>query len=167
MKTEILSQSAVMDAITKVMAGARALQGQIHQCALSTLSHVAQHGDFRGVAHLLNGLPNGQRVQALVVWYQHFSDGALQIKKANGSFSVSLKQDWQNKCTFDLEGADATDYAAFTKESKPAAFTVEKLVKWLESKANNMDDAEVAPETRGVAAKLVATYRDMIKIAVT
>ncbi len=171
MNIEIISQSAVMEVITKIATTAKALQSQIHQCAVSTLAHVAEHGDYRGVTALLNALPVGQRVQALAVWFQHFSDGALQIKKAEaGGFAVSLKAGWQDKCSIDIESAAATDYATFTKESKPNTFTVERLIKMIEDKANNTElnadgSPKVADAARAVAAKLVAAYRDMIKAA--
>lgn len=171
MNIEILSQKDTNEQIVKIATTAKALQGQIHQCAVSSLAHINEHGDFRGAQALLNALPNGQRVQALAVWFGHFSDGALQIKKAeSGGFAVSLKSGWQDKCSIDIEAACLTDYAAFTKEAKPATFTVEKLIKMIEDKANNVElnadgSAKVDPSARGVAAKLVAAYRDMIKIA--
>lgn len=171
MLIEILTQTAINEVIQKIATTAKALQGQIHQCAVSTLSHIAEHGDYRGAAALLNALPTGQRVQALVVWFQHFSDGALQIKKAeSGGFAVSLKAGWKDSCSIDVEAAMLTDYAAFTKEAKPATFTVEKLIKMIEDKANNTElnvdgSAKVDPSARGVAAKLVAAYRSMIKAA--
>lgn len=171
MNIEILTQTATNEQIMTIATTAKALQSQIHQCAVSTLWHINEHGDFRGAQALLNALPNGQRVQALAVWFQHFSDGALQIKKAEaGGFAVSLKTGWKDKCSIDIEAACLTDYAAFTKEAKPATFTVEKLLKMIEDKANNVElnvdgSPKVDPAARGIAAKLVAAYRAMIKAA--
>ena len=161
MKIEILTVSAIGEVLEKIATTARALQSQIHQCAVSALSHTFEHGDFRSVTRLLNALPNGQRVQALAVWFTHFSNNALTIKKVSGSFSVVLDSsklgDEMQRLEM-LEFAMEQDYGTFTKEAKPTAMTLEKLVKWLESKATAGDD-EVEPAAKVVAAKLVAGYK--------
>ena len=168
---DLLTQSAIGEVITRIATTAKALQRDIHVVACSTLAHVAEHGDYRGVLSLLNAMPNGQRVQALVVWYQHFSDGALQISKGtDGGFAVKLKAGWKDSCSIDVATAMLTDYAAFTKEAKPATLSVEKLIKMIEDKANNTElnadgSPKVDPAARSIGAKLVAIYRDMIKQA--
>lgn len=178
MKIEILSVSAIGEVLDKIATTAKALQSQIHQCAVSALAHTFESGDYRSVTKLLNALPNGQRVQALSVWFAAMSDSMLEIKKANGAFSVALMSGWKDK----LGDSDETraaraeqllgvameqDYGSFTKESKPAAMTLEKMIKWLESKAvANEDDVE--PAAKVVAAKLVATYKaDVTKLIAT
>lgn len=166
MKIEILSVSAIGEVLDKIATTAKALQSQIHQCAVSSLAHTFEHGDFRSVTKLLNALPNGQRVQALAVWFAHFSGNALAVKKASGAFSVVLDS---SKLTFDraemLEQAMEQDYGTFTKESTPAALTLEKLIAWVEKKAQANDD-EVEPAAKAVAAKLVADYKATIASAV-
>lgn len=168
MKIEILSVSAIGEVLDKIATTSRALQAQIHQCAVSALSHTFEHGDYRSVTKLLNALPNGQRVQALAVWFQHFSNDALTIKKVSGSFSVvydsnKLPQNVEEM----LESAMEQDYGSFTKEAKPTAMTLEKMIKWLESKATANDD-DVEPAAKAVATKLVATYKaDVTKLIAT
>lgn len=170
MKIEILSVSAIGEVLDKIATTAKALQSQIHQCAVSALSHTFEHGDFRSVTKLLNALPNGQRVQALAVWFAHFSNNALAINKTSGAFSVVLDSsklgDEMQRLEM-LEQAMEQDYGSFTKESKPTAMTLEKMIKWLESKAvANEDDVE--PAAKAVAAKLVATYKaDVTKLVAT
>lgn len=170
-KIEILSVSAIGEVLDKIATTAKALQSQIHQCAVSALSHTFENGDYRSVTRLLNALPNGQRVQALAVWFAAMSDNMLEIKKANGAFSVSLVSGWKDKlgdrAETLLEVAMEQDYGSFTKESKPQAMTLEKLVKWLESKATANED-EVEPAAKVVAARLVADYKAQIvaKVAV-
>lgn len=171
MKIEILSVSAIGEVLDKIATTAKALQSQIHQCAVSALSHTFESGDYRSVTKLLNALPNGQRVQALSVWFTAMSDSMLEIKKANGAFSVALMSGWKDKLGDRAEQLLAVameqDYGSFTKESKPAAMTLEKMIKWLESKAvANEDDVE--PAAKAVAAKLVATYKaDVTKLVAT
>jgi len=161
MKIEILTVSAIGEVLEKIATTARALQSQIHQCAVSALSHTFEHGDFRSVTRLLNALPNGQRVQALAVWFAHFSNNALTIKKASGAFSVVLDSSKLGDEMLRMELLDAAmdqDYGTFTKESKPTALTLEKLIGWIEKRATANDD-EVEPAAKAVAAKLVASYK--------
>jgi hypothetical protein len=162
MKIEILSVSAIGEVLDKIATTAKALQSQIHQCAVSALAHTFESGDYRSVTRLLNALPNGQRVQALAVWFGAMSDNVLEIKKANGAFSVSLAAGWKDKIGDRaeqlLEVAMEQDYGSFTKESKPTAMTLEKMIKWLESKATASDD-DVEPAAKVVAAKLVTSYK--------
>lgn len=163
MKIEILTVSAIGEVLDKIATTAKALQSQIHQCAVSALSHTFEHGDYRSVVRLLNALPNGQRVQALAVWFAHFSNNALEIKKASGAFTVSfdskklVDMDKDNMLIVAME----QDYGSFTKESKPAALSLEKLIGWIEKKATANDD-EVEPAAKAVAAKLVADYKSGI-----
>lgn len=171
MKIEILSVSAIGEVLDKIATTAKALQSQIHQCAVSALAHTFESGDYRSVTRLLNALPNGQRVQALSVWFTAMSDNTIEIKKANGAFAVALVSGWKDKigdrAVQLLEVAMEQDYGSFTKESKPATMTLEKLVKWLESKATANDD-DVEPAAKAVAAKLVATYKaDVTKLVAT
>lgn len=172
MKIEILSVSAIGEVLDKIATTAKALQSQIHQCAVSALAHTFESGDYRSVPRLLNALPNGQRVQALSVWFSAMSDNTLEIKKANGAFSVALAAGWKDKIGDRaeqlLEVAMAQDYGSFTKEAKPTAMTLEKMIKWLESKATAGDE-EVEPAAKAVAAKLVQSYKAevVLKIVAT
>lgn len=161
-KIEILTVSAIGEVLDKIATTAKALQSQIHQCAVSALSHTFESGDYRSVTRLLNALPSGQRVQALSVWFDAMSDHVLEIKKANGAFSVALAAGWKDKIGDRaeklLDVAMATDYGSFTKESKPTAMTLEKMIKWLEAKATAADE-DVEPAAKAVAANLVSNYK--------
>ncbi len=169
---EILTRSAVFEVITRIGTAAKTLQAEIHQAAVSTLDHTREHGDYRGALALVNALPNGQRVQGLIVWFEHFSSGALKFKanKDGAGFSAKLSAE-RSEDDFDIAAAMLTDYGTFTKEAKPATFTVDKLIKMLESKANDdrtNDDGtpKVEPSARSVAAKFVRTYREAVSAAI-
>jgi len=159
---EILSVSAIGEVLNQIATTAKALQSQIHQCAVSALAHTFESGDYRSVTRLLNALPNGQRVQALAVWFDAMSDHVLEIKKANSAFSVALAAGWKDKIGDRadqlLEVAMAQDYGTFTKEAKPTAMTLEKMIKWLEAKATAPDE-DVEPAAKAVAGKLVSNYK--------
>lgn len=165
---EILSRSAVVEVIARIGTAAKTLQADIHAAAVSTLDHTREFGDYRGALALINALPNGQRVQGLIVWFEHFSNGALKFKtnKDGAGYTAKLSQERADE-DFDVAAAMLTDYGSFSKEAKPTTFTVDKLMKMLESKANDdrvNDDGtpRVEATARVVAAKLVRSYRDAV-----
>lgn len=173
MKIEIISKAAVMEFITGLKTRAVTLQAEIHQAAVSTLDHCREHGDYRGALALVNALPSGQRVEGLMTWFAHFSNGKLTFKKdnASGARVAKLSVDRVDS-DFDIEAAMLTDFGSLTKEAKPAVFTVEKLLKFIESKANNTETnadgtPKVADDARAVAAKLVASYRSQMAAAIS
>lgn len=169
-KIEILSQTAVTAVIASIKTNAVKLQGEIHQAAVSTLDHVREHGDFRGALALVCALPNGQRVEGLIAWYSHFSNGKLTFKKdQHGQRTCTLKRE-RDETDFDIEAAMLTDFGALTKEPKANTFGVDKLIKMLESKANNTETnsdgtPKVSEDCRAISAKLVASYRAMVSVA--
>lgn len=170
MNIEIISKADVMEFIAGIKTSAVKLQAEIHQVAVSTLDHCRAYGDYRGVLALVNALPNGQRVEGLMVWYQTFSNGMLTFKKgANGERTCTLSAK-RVESDFDIQAAMLTDYGALTKEAKPATFTVEKLIKSIEQKANNVElnvdgSPKVDAAARAMSAKLVAYYRDLVSVA--
>lgn len=163
----VLAQSEIMDFVGKIATTAKALEANIHQASLSTLVHVEEFGDYRGVSALLNALPKGQRVQALAEWYRNFSDKALSIRLNEGVWQVSLKKGWKQECVFDIEGAAEVSYAEFSKEVAPKPMTVEKLLGMIKRVADQMDDAKAEPSARAVAADLLASHRAKVAAAVT
>lgn len=170
MNIEIISKQDVMEFIAGIKTSAVKLQAEIHQIAVSTLDHCREHGDYRGALALVNALPNGQRVEGLIVWYQTFSNGMLTFKKgANGERSCALSAK-RVDADFDIQAAMLTDFGALTKEAKPATFTVEKLIKSIEQKANNVElnvdgTPKVDEAARAMSAKLVAYYRSLVNAA--
>lgn len=161
----ILTQSAVTEVIARIGSAAKTLQADIHQAAVSTLDHCREHGDYRGALALVNALPNGQRVLALVEWFQHFSTSKLMFKKSKdgAGFTAELSKD-RADTDFMVELAMATDYGSFTKEVAPKTMDVVALIKSLESKANNDKlnadgSPKVSQEARAAAAFLVASFR--------
>ena len=158
-KIVLLTQSEAAEYISMIGKTAKTLQADIHQTAVSVLAHTKEHGDYRGVLSLLAALPNGQRVQALGVWFGHFSNGALKCEKKAGQWVVVFDSKLVDK--IDVELAGETDFGTLTKETKPAAMTMEKLIKWLENKATANDD-EVEPAAKAVAKMLVTDYKEFV-----
>lgn len=170
MKIEIISQSDVMEFITSVKSKAVLLQAEIHQAAVSTLDHCREHGDYRGALALVNALPNGQRVEGLIAWYSHFSNGKLAFKKDQHGQRTAKLEARRVDSDFDIQAAMVTDFGQLTKEAKPATFTVEKLIKSLEQKASNTEtNSDGTPKVdmaaRAMSAKLVNYYRGLVQEA--
>lgn len=171
-KLTLLTQADVMTRIDTLGVAARALQADIHLCAVSALDHVRAHGDTRGACALMNALPNGQRVKSLGVWFNAFSGGKLALtqNKDTKAWEANLSKD-RSDSDFDVAGAEATDYGAFTKEIAPQTMTLLKLVKKLEGFSTNDEtntdgSPKVDSEARAMAAELVAQVRvKMIKAA--
>lgn len=166
MLIQILSQKAVAELIAGIGSDAKTVQANIHVAAVSTLDHAREHGDFRGCLALLNALPNGQRVKALNAWYQGFSNKKLQFKlnKDSKEWEGSISKE-RAESDFNVTGAMAVSFADYTQEREPGTFTLLKLVKSLESKANNTEtntdgSAKVADDARVAAAKVIAFLRE-------
>lgn len=162
---EILSQSAVTDKVAIIGKASKALQADIHQVAVSTLDHCREHGDYRGALGLVNALPNGQRVKALVAWYQNFSNGKLTFKGGSKGepFTAELNKTRVDS-DFNVAAAMLVDYGSFTAEIAPKTMTLEAFVKSCETKADNDEvntdgTPKISREARAFAAKCVAMYR--------
>jgi hypothetical protein len=165
---KFLSIEECSKAITEIRGSAKDLQTRIHLVAVSTLVHIRDTGDVRGALQLVQALPNGQRVEALKVWYTAMSSNKLTFGKDKDTSETTLKLAKDRvPAHFLIDDAIVTDYGSFTKEAKPRTFTVDQLIKQLEAKANNTELNEdgtpkVEPSARLVAAKMVRSYRDAV-----
>lgn len=167
----ILTQSAVVEVIARIGTAAKTLQADIHQAAVSCLDHTREFGDYRGALALVNALPNGQRVEGLIIWFERFSNGMLTFKKQKeGGYTAKLSPE-RTDGDFDVAAAMLTDYGSASKEVRPSTLTTDKLIKMLESKANDdrlNDDGtpKVEATARAMASKFVRTYREAVSAAI-
>jgi hypothetical protein len=155
----ILDQAACGKKIDRIRKIGKALQNEIHVVAVSTLSHIRDHGDYTLAVRLLDALPNGQRVKALAHWYGHFSSGAatFSFDKSGGWGAKLLKA--RTPEMFDIEGAIETSFADLVEEKGYSTLNVAQVVAYLKRKANengvNPDGTpKVAPEAREMLATL-------------
>lgn len=165
---KILSVEECNKSIGEIRSNAKALQAVIHTVACSTLVHVRDTGDTRGMLALVQALPNGQRVEGLKAWYTGMSSGAITFGKNNdtGETTVKLAKDRKPEM-FLMEQAEATDFGSYTKEARPRTFTVEQLIKQLQAKADdttlNVDGTpKVSPEARMLAGRMLKSYNDAV-----
>lgn len=131
---KILSQADAAKVIKSIKVRAGRLQSDIHQVAVSTLSHMQEHGDFRGAVALMNALPSGQRVKGLAAWYKNFSGGKFSLRqdKKQGNIWVGTLQKDRTSEDFNIEEASKITFAEFTAEVTPNQISEETIKKYLE-----------------------------------
>lgn len=148
--------------ITKIRRVGEVLQANVHAVAVGTLAHAAAHGDVTVAADLLNALPSGQRVKALVEWYRHFSSKqmSLYVDKKTGSYVGKMVPGWSAD-KFRVEDAKAVSYGDLTKEKNPAQTIDLKAVRGMlarivnNTKANADGSLQVTERARSVSIELV------------
>lgn len=155
----ILDQATCGKKIDRIRKIGKALQNEIHVVAVSTLSHIRDHGDYTLAVRLLDALPNGQRVKALAHWYGHFSNGLA-------TFSFDKSGGWACKLAkarpaemFDIDGAYGTSFADLVAEKGYSTMTVDNVLAYLKRKSDedgvNPDGTpKVQPEAREMLAAL-------------
>ena len=134
---KILSQADTVKKIKSIRTRANKLQSDIHVCAVSTLAHMRDHGDYTGAVLLMNALPNGQRIKGLAAWYKNFSNGkfALRQDKKQGNIWVGAlqsKADGRVEEDFNVEGASKITFAEFSNESVENQVTPDSIKKYLD-----------------------------------
>lgn len=168
-----LSIEECTKSIGEIRGSAKILQALIHTVAVSTLVHVRDTGDTRGALALVQALPNGQRVEGLKAWYAGMSSNLLSFGKNQDTGETTIKLGKDRKPEqFLVTEAEATDFGSYTKEAKPRTFSVEQLLKQLQTRANDTElntdgSAKTSPEARMVAGKLLKTWNDSVVKAMT
>ena len=159
---KLLTQQDCAIKIELLATAAKTVQEDIHLCAVSTLAHTRDHGDYTGAERLLNALPNGQRVKALAFWFSHFSSKKLSFKfDKEASAWVGTLSKTRMESDFGVDGAMLTTFADLTIERDPMSVTVESMVRNLERNAANSEMHEgtnipkVDPKARELAAQIV------------
>lgn len=161
----LYTRSQIGSKVARIVRVAGKVDAELHVVLCSILDHTREHGDYTAIEPLMNGLPNGQRKEAIVAWVTHFSGKQLvlsQNKKTKiwkGDLVPNRNQD-----LFDIPGAMAVTFGDFTKEPKATTLTLALLIKMLEQKSNdsklNEDGSpKVDPEARAIAAKLAAAAK--------
>lgn len=167
MSVRIMTANECSTAIGRIAATGKVLQARIHTVAVSTLAHIRDHGDTTLAARLLDALANGQRVKSLAFWYSHFSGGkaVFSVDKSTGQWKCKLNPERLPE-NFDIEGADATNFADLTNEKSPETMDIKAFEKMLKRIGDN--DAmipgtsmpKVSADVRALAARCVAVVRE-------
>ncbi len=158
----LISRGDIHARVKALGASAVAVQAEIHLCACSILQHTAEHGDYTAGEALFNALPNGQRVKALAVWFNEFSNGKLKFARdpKSGEWAGDLAKG-RSDADFRVDDAIATSFADLTREVDPKSITVKGIIRQISSRANDTEmfkdgvTPKVAPEAQALARKLM------------
>lgn len=157
-----ISIEDLREMIQRVSVTGATFQALVHDAAVQSLIVVRDEGDYGPARDLMNAVPKGVRREGLGIWFNRFSNGKLKVLRNNetGLYDCKLSKD-RAVTDFDVEGAAKINFADLTKEPKANTFTLEKLIKQLQSKANNTDlnddgTPKVDEPARAMAAKLLA-----------
>jgi len=131
---KLLSQADTVKSIKSIKTRANNLQRDIHICAVSTLAHMRDHGDYTLAVALMNALPNGQRVKSVALWMKNFTNGKFTLKqdKSQGNIWVGALSKDRVAEDFDIEGASKITFADFTAEATPTQVTPDSIKKYLD-----------------------------------
>jgi hypothetical protein len=162
---QMYTRSQIGSKVARIVRVAGKVDSELHVVLCSILDHTRDCGDYTAILPLLNGLPNGQRKQAIVQWLSHFSGKKLiaRLDSKSKSWVAELSKDRADS-DFDIAGAMAITFGDFTKEPEATTLSVELLIKMLEKKATSTDlnkdgSPKVSPEARDLASKLVGFAR--------
>lgn len=167
MSVRIMTANECSTAIGRIAATGKVLQARIHTVAVSTLAHIRDHGDTTLAARLLDALANGQRVKALAFWYSHFSNGkaVFTLDKSTGQWKCKLNSE-RTAEDFDIEAADATNFADLTNEKTPETMDLKAFEKLLKRIGDNdalipgTTQPKVSAQVRALAARCVGVIRE-------
>lgn len=135
--SQLLPAADVGKRIAKIAKVGSALQAEIHEIAVQTLGHIAAYGDYTLAIRLLDGLPSGQRRQALAAWYRYFSgeQASFVFDKNSNGWNCKLVKKW-NAEAFRMDEAVETTYGDFLPEKGYSTFTMPAFAAFLKRKAN-------------------------------
>lgn len=157
----LYTQSQIGSKVARIVRVAGKVDSELHVVLCSILDHTREHGDYTAILPLMNGLPSGQRKEAIVKWISHFSGKQLVLSqdKKTKIWKGELVPN-RNQELFDIVGAMAITFGDFTQEPKPTTMTLELLIKQLEKTANDSSvnkadgSPKVTEDARMAAAKL-------------
>jgi hypothetical protein len=118
MSITLMSQQDTAKRIVTIANGAKSLQTDIHETAVSCLAHVRDHGDTTLAVRLLAVLPSGQRRNTLAQWFKVYSNGKMSlVQDKNKVWSCKLKQE-RVATDFLVDEAMTCEYGDLEPEAK-------------------------------------------------
>lgn len=143
--------------ITTIGKSGQKMDALIHQAACSSLVHASKHGDVTLMSRLVNSMPRSARREALIYWTSQHSP-LVWTKGAEGNPSAFRLNKGKKAREFNISGACNTPFWDFSPEKNPAPFTIDRLVKLVQSKVKKaVERGELArEEVDTVRAKLAA-----------
>ena len=121
------TKATLVAAITDISVTGKKLDGMIWVAAVSVMAHVEKHGDITLAQSLVDAMPKGSRVNALLAYLENFSKLAWDAADKKLVFSKDRKTD--------IEGAMAVSWVEFKPEPPYQSMTLEGAVAALIKKA--------------------------------
>lgn len=106
---KILTKAEAEKSIASIKTRGNKLQADIHQTAVSVLSHAAEHGDVTLINRLMLALPASARRNALASWFIKHGKLAANMDKASRA-DVPLVYDRDSTNGWQVEAAIALPY---------------------------------------------------------
>ena len=143
---KILNQAETAKTIKSIKIRGANLQRDIHICAVSTLAHMRDHGDYTLAVALMNALQSGQRVKGMALWMSHHSSGKFTLRqdKKQGNIWVGALSKDRTAEDFLIEDAVKITFAEFTVEKDPVQVTPDSIKKYLDRLIANEDTIKSA-----------------------
>lgn len=111
----LLTTEAINTAISSIEKRGKALESDIHVCAVSIIAHTEKHGDITLANRLINAIPNLARKNALRDWFQAFgkfsySQDAKEMtydkRKSTNETEAAAMPFWEFKAEAEYKGLD-------------------------------------------------------------
>jgi hypothetical protein len=121
MRTSITSEPNISPAAKPIQLSGGRIEPWVHEEAVRTLAHIAQHGDATPALKLLRALPQGVLRNRLAAWYRQFSHKKvrIQLNTATGDYKVRVYSN-RDSSDFDIDGARRAPFARIRRGSQSA-----------------------------------------------
>jgi hypothetical protein len=156
----VMDKKQIIAKIAGIKKAGKALQANIVAVEIAAMVHAKQHGDSTLLTRLVQALPQGVRVKALV---KHIVDHTPL--KYDDKLNMFVKPKKTNK-TFLIDEAEAVPFYEYTKETV-SAFDIDKAIQSALSLQSRYEKAvEKGQEIKGDVAKLKAVVQQLSAIKV-
>ena len=127
------TKATLVAAITEISVTGKKLDEMIWVAAVSVLAHVEKHGDVTIAQTLVDAMPKGSRVNALLAYLEEFGKVAWDSAEKKLTFVKTNKTN--------IDGAMAVSWTEFKPEPPYQSMTLEGAVAALIKKAQDRADA--------------------------
>lgn len=132
------TKASIVAAIEDIRVTGKKLDGMIWVAAVSVLGHVDKHGDITLAQTLIDAMPKGSRVNALLAYMEEF--GKVQWNSAEKKLEFAKTRETN------LVGAQAISWVEFKPEPPYQSMTLEgavmALIKKAQDRAEQGDDRD-------------------------
>ena len=155
MRIEIIHEKRKLAAsITGIAKRGKALDEDIHQCAVSALHHAAEHGDLTFLRRIVDAMPKSSRRLALIHWATNHAP--VKYQKKDGQFKVIKSKNQAENWL--VNTAMETPFWDFSKERKPLPFDINRYAKSVMSRLEKaLAKGEATPEDVATLRKQIAS----------